>query len=87
MRKIISIASVIGAGILAVGFVENDMLAASLPMIGWMFFWLAAQKKKPRAATRSKRTLDERHLYLYHIADEARFQDEIRLLKAWEDAI
>ena len=87
MRRIISIASFVGAGILAVGFVENNMLSASIPAIGWMFVWLAAQKKKPRAATRSKRTLDERHLYLYHIADEARFQDEIRLLKAWEDAI
>lgn len=87
MRRIISIASFVGAGILAVGFVENNMLSASIPAIGWMFVWLAAQKKKPRGGARSKKTSDERHLYLYSIADEARFQEQIRILKAWEEVL
>lgn len=86
MRRIISIASFIGAGVLAVGFVENNMLSASIPAVGWMFVWLAAQKKRPCGGSQGKKTLEcKRNLYLYDIADDARFQEQIRIFKAWEE--
>ena len=88
MKKKLSIASIIGASVLAIWGAGSEHYIPALVLTAYMAFWLYAQtvtriKKKPRAATRGKGNMSSQHRSLY--CDDSTVSIKTQI-KAWSPA-
>lgn len=89
MRKGLITASVLVAAFAISALVDRGLYLGALGCIGWIGFVAYANLKRPRAATRGKKENISTHqdsFRLYNLTDDARFQERIRIIKAWEEA-